>query len=164
MKINNVSVLLGVTLAVGWISGACAQQIAPPPDLWLGFNGNYNDSNSISTVSPPHDVYGVLNTIFTNDVPNVTCGTSNLFLGGDGSYVEADNVSDLNFNTGNPFSVSAWFKTTTGGVIWAKSTEAADSGGDEQTVSCFVGTGDTADNGDGEPLGSIVVDVFFVGD
>jgi hypothetical protein len=149
---------------MGWISCACAQQVAPPPDLWLGFNGNYNDSNSISTVSPPHDVYGVLNTTFTNDVPNATCGTSNLFLAGDGSYVEADNVSDLNFNTGNPFSVSAWFKTTTGGVIWTKSTEAADSGGDEQTVACFVGTGDTADNGDGEPLGSIVVDVFFVGD
>jgi hypothetical protein len=165
MKIKNTSAFLCIALAVSWASCTYAQQqVAPPPDLWLGFNGNYNDSNSISTVNPPHDSYGVLNTMFTNDVPNATCGTSNLFVPGDGSYVEADNVSDLNFNTGNPFSVSAWFKTTTGGVIWAKSTAAADSGGDEQTVSCFIGADDTQDNGDGEPAGSLVVDVFFVGD
>lgn len=164
MKIKNTSAFLCVALLVGWASFTYAQQVAPAPDLWLMLDGNFNDFGT-STASPPHDAYGVLNAAFTNDVPNATLGTNSLFLPGDGSYLEADNVSDLNFNTGSPFSVSAWVNTlatTNGGVIWALSTEAADSAGDENTIACFVGADDTVDNGDGEPLGSVVVDVFNV--
>ncbi len=164
MKIKNASAFLYVVLFVSWASFLYAQQVAPAPDLWLALNGNYNDFGT-STASPPHDVYGVLNTTFTNNVPNANLGTSSLFVPGNDSYVEADYVSDLDFNTGSPFSVSAWINTitTNGGVIWAKSTAAADSGGDEHTIACFVGAGDTVDNGDAEPVGTVVVDVFNVG-
>lgn len=94
--------------------------VSPPPRplLWLPFNGNYADlgaSNSFHVVTPVGDP------VFTSDVQtNANSGTASLYLSGDGSFIDVTNCSDLNFS--NPYTITAWIKTPTYGVITAKST------------------------------------------
>jgi len=133
--------------------------------LWLPFNGRLNDQG-ISSFAPHsiagQNVYGgTYGGSFSSDVANTTCGTDSLSLNGDASDIQVANAGDLNFNTGNPFTVSAWVKTTAGGTIWAYSTPnpiAAASG--THCIACYVGTGSL---GDGEPQGAVVADIFWVG-
>jgi hypothetical protein len=94
----------------------------PTPVLYLPFDGSLADlgtSTNLHLVSTNDSYTGT----FTNDVANASAGTGSLYLQGDGSYVVVTNVADLNF--GGPSTISAWIRTTTPGVIAAKSTPAA---------------------------------------
>lgn len=111
-------------LTAGAVSAGSASAylgvVSPPPVplLWLPFNGNYDDlgaSNRFHVVTPVGDP------VFTNDVQtNANSGTASLYLSGDGSFIDVTNCSDLNFS--NPYTITAWIKTPTFGVITAKST------------------------------------------
>ena len=165
MKTRKSFVLLSVALAICWASSSFAQ-VAPAPRLWLGFNGNLNDGGT-STVSPAHSVYsynytgGSYNGVFTNDVAKATCGTSSLYLPGDASFVGVANASDLNFNTDQPFTVSAWIKTTTNGVIWAKSPGSVPSTA-THTIECYVNAGTLGHGGNQDnTVGTVTIDAWY---
>jgi len=163
MKSSKTLVLLFLALIFGW-TAANAQTAPPAARLWLGFNTNEITDSGTSTAG--HVITTVNNLtvpyagVITNDVANGTCGTSNLFLPGDGSLVEVDHASDLNFNTGSPFSISAWIKPqinalgNRGGVIAAKSTLSAISGATGTHTFAFYL----------QPNGTLRADLFWVGD
>jgi hypothetical protein len=102
-------------------ANALLSVVAPPrvlPLLWLPFNGNYADLGASNSF---HVITLVGNPVFTNDVQtNANSGTASLYLSGNGSYIDVPKSRDLNY--ANPYTVTAWIKTTTNGVITAKST------------------------------------------
>jgi len=128
--------------------------LPPTPVLWLPFNSSLADLGTSTLV---HNVSGQPNPGYTGsfspDVANATGGAASLSLAGDGSFIEVTNVSDLNFDTGSPYTITAWIKTTTpGGVIAAKSTPAVITGsGGTLTPAFFV-----------DESGSLRMDVFYV--
>ena len=90
---------------------------------------------------------------FTNDVANATCGPASLSLAGDGSFVQLTNVSDLNFDTGSAYTITAWIRTTNaGGVIAAKLTPDVITGGSGTLTPAFFV----------DASGSLRIDVFYV--
>ncbi len=125
----------------------------PPPLAWLNFDNTLNDQAGQSV---RHD--GTLNNVqglakMTNDVANATAGTASLFLPADGSDVDLANPSDLNVNAGQPFTVSAWIKTTANGVVVAKSTTGWMSGSTgTHTMSFYVNA-----------AGNLVYDIYWQG-
>ena len=143
-------------LALGGLSTTRAQTnfVPPAPALWLSFNNSLADhgtSTNVHAVSaqpdPGYDGH------FTNDVANATCGDASLSLSGDGSFIEVTNVSDLNFDTGSPYSITAWIRTTNaGGVIAAKLTPDVITGGSGTLTPAFFV----------DESGSLRLDVFYV--
>jgi hypothetical protein len=159
MKTRKAFVLISAALAIGWAVSSHAQTVVPPAEhLWLGFNNNLKDMGTstnthVVTLINPNGIPP--DAVFTNDAANATCGTASEYFPGDGSCVEVTNVTDLNFNTGNPFTITAWIKTTNGGgVIAAKSlTGVIEGSGGTHTLAFYVQTD-----------GTLRADVFYVGD
>jgi hypothetical protein len=153
MKTSKISILVALTVFGAVISYA---DTPPAPRLWLGLNGNYSDAGTSPNTHAVSEVNwnfgGSYNGVFANDPPN-GCSISNLYLPGDGSQVEVDNVGDIIFNNTFQFSVSAWVKTTSGGTVWSKSTLAAIGDGSYNTITCYIDTGS----------GKLVVDSSYRG-
>jgi hypothetical protein len=137
MKTRKTSVLLYIVLAVltmCWAVSSYAQTVPPAPRLWLGFNGNFTDAGT-STLT--HSVLGTnlsgsYDGSFVASVANGTCGSDSVSLPGSGSdesFVQVTNVGNLNFDTGHPFTITAWINmgTSDSGPILAKSPN--DNGG-----------------------------------
>lgn len=130
------------------------QPVAPPPPLaWLNFDNTLNDQagQSVRHNGTLNNVQGLAK--MTNDVVNATAGTASLFLPGDGSYADLANPTNLNVNTGQPFTISAWIKTTQNGVVVAKSTTGWMSGSTgTHTMSFYVNA-----------AGNLVYDIYWQG-
>jgi hypothetical protein len=132
----------------------------PTPLLWLGFNGSLADSGSSTT-----DVVGAENLnngtaydgTYSTSVCGAGCGADSLSLPGDGSYIQVvnsigNNYSDLNFDTGQPFTVSAWFYMSPGNMILAKSTAFVNAA-IPNTFALYADIG-----------GIVHADVYYLGD
>jgi hypothetical protein len=132
----------------------------PAPLLWLPFNGSLGDRGSSTT-----DVVGAENLnngtpydgTYSASVCGASCGADSLSLSGDGSYLQvvnnvAGNYSDLNFDTGQPFTVSAWFYMSPGNIILAKSTPFVNAA----IPNTFALFADTA--------GIVHADIYYLGD
>jgi len=123
------------------------------PTAWLNFDNTLRDQAGMTIA---HD--GTLHNpnaraAMTNDVVGASAGTASLFLPGDGSYVDLANPTNLNVNAGHPFTVATWIKTTSNGVVFAKSTTAWTPGGDgTHTTALYL-----------DDAGKLVYDVYWQG-
>ena len=125
----------------------------PPPLAWLGFDNALNDQSG-QPVRHDGTLYNPNGGAkMTNDVVSSVAGTASLLLPGDGSYVDMASPTNLSVNTGQPFTIAAWIKTTANGVIVAKSTPFWQPGGNgTHTLALYVSA-----------AGRLVCDLYWVG-
>ena len=128
--------------------------MAPPPPLaWLGLNDDLSDQSAQAILHNGTLVNLAGLARFTNDVPNAVAGVDSLYLPGDGSYVDLANPTNLVVNSGNAFTISAWIRTSSNGVIVAKSTSDWTPGSTgTHTLAFYVNAS-----------GNLVADVFWQG-
>ena len=118
MKMKNITLTLTAMLAVCYGIAQAQTFVPPAPLLWLGFDGNLTDKGG--SINGHVVSFVGSGCSFISDVANGTAGTQSLYLDGDGSHVIVTNASDLNFNSGVSYTIAAWIKTYTPGVIAAK--------------------------------------------
>jgi hypothetical protein len=130
------------------------EPVLPPAALaWLSFNNTLNDQSGQAVLHNGTLINPNNQATFVNDVPNAAAGTSSLWLPGDGSYVDLANPTNLDVNSGQPFTIAAWVKTSSNGVVAAKSTSLWLSGaGGTHTTAFYINS-----------AGNLVYDVYNVG-
>ena len=147
--------------------------LTPAPILWLPFEDSlidYGTSTNVHYVIPRCaarfdqgcgtfiDPVSSYDGQPTNIVANATCGTNSLALFGDGSFILVTNVSDINFNTNNPFTVCAWIRINLEGTVVSLSTTNFNPNGSKaRNMTLYVGN----PNETGKSYGYLILDSFF---